>query len=96
MIVNGRIEAFCGDLLHFPYRCWRDHLTRVDRYTELAAQAARYDGRSGSLLKLALAPPAAFMRSFIAKAGFLDGWRGLLIAYMAARYVLKRELRILR
>ena len=28
--------------------------------------------------------------------GYLDGWRGLAIAYMAARYVFKKESRILR
>ena len=96
MMVNGRVEAFSGDLLHYPYRNWQDHFSRIDRYTQLASQAARKGGRMPNPLKLILGPPAAFLRSFIAQAGFLDGWRGLLIAWMGARYVFKRELRILR
>ena len=49
-----------------------------------------------SVLKMLVAPPVAFIKGFIVHAGFFDGWRGLAIAYMAARYVFMREFRILR
>jgi glycosyltransferase involved in cell wall biosynthesis len=94
--VDGPIDTFEGDLLHFPYRDWRDQCARIDRYTDLASQAARHEGRRGNALKLVVGPPAVFLKTFLAQAGFLDGWRGLVISYMAARYVFKRELRILR
>ena len=94
--VNGEIGRFREDLLHLPYRDWHDHEKRIDRYTELAAQAARSTGLRGNVLKLVLGPPTTFIRSFILHAGFLDGWRGLAIAYMGARYVFQREFRILR
>src|SRR5262245_56797569 len=94
--VNGDVDRFRGDLLHVPYQDWRDHEKRIDRYTELAAQAARSTGLRGNVLKLVLGPPTTFIRSFILHAGFLDGWRGLAIAYMGARYVFQREFRILR
>jgi hypothetical protein len=96
MAVPGPVGQFDGDLLHFPYRDWNDHQTRIDRYTTLAAQAARSTGRHGNVLRLALAPPLSFFKSFVLHAGFLDGWRGLAIAYMGARYVFKKESRILR
>jgi glycosyltransferase involved in cell wall biosynthesis len=94
--VHGDTANFHGDLLHFPYSNWQDHSKRIDRYTDLAAQAARSNGRRGNVLKLILGPPAAFTKAFLLRGGFLDGWRGLAIAYMAARYVLQREFRILR
>jgi hypothetical protein len=47
-------------------------------------------------LKLILGPPLAFVKTFLWQAGVLDGWRGLAIAYMGARYVFLREFRILR
>ncbi len=96
MKVNGSVGAFAGDLLHFPYRDWADHLVRVEKYTALAADAARERGRRGNVLRLIAAPLLAFSRSFFLQAGFLDGWRGAAIAYMGARYVFKREFRILR
>jgi len=96
MKVGGEVGQFQGDLLHFPYRDWKDHNIRIERYVELAANAALSNKRHGNVMKLALSPPLAFLKSFIFQAGFLDGWRGLAISYMAARYVFKREFRILR
>jgi glycosyltransferase involved in cell wall biosynthesis len=94
--VDGPMRNLGGDLLHFPYRDWEDHVARIERYTDLAAQAARSKGSRGSVLKLLLAPPLTFFKGFFLHAGFLDGWRGLAIAYMAARYVFIRQFRILR
>jgi glycosyltransferase involved in cell wall biosynthesis len=93
---GGSIGMFHGDLLHFPYRDWNDHIARIARYTDLAAGAARSSGRRGSISRLLLAPPLTFIKSFFLRAGFLDGWRGLAIAYMGARYVFQKEFRILR
>jgi glycosyltransferase involved in cell wall biosynthesis len=94
--VNGKTGRLRGDLLHFPYRDWHDHNRRIEKYTTLAAAAARSDGRRGNVLKLIFAPPLTFLKTFLVRAGFLDGWRGLAIAYMGARYVFQREFRILR
>ena len=94
--VDGAVSAFKGDLLHFPYRDWNDHAARIARYSELAARAARSSGRRGNIGRLLLAPPLVFLKAFLLRAGFLDGWRGLAIAYMGARYVFQKEFRILR
>jgi glycosyltransferase involved in cell wall biosynthesis len=94
--IEGGITSFTGDLLHFPYRSWDDHLQRIERYTKLAAEAARKSGKRGSILRLLLSPPLIFLKAFLLRAGFLDGWRGVLIASAGARYVFQRELRILR
>jgi glycosyltransferase involved in cell wall biosynthesis len=93
--INGPAGRLAGDLLHFPYRSWEDHGRRVEKYTTLAAQAARSTGRRSNILKLVLAPPLTFVKGFFLHGGFLDGWRGLVIAYMGARYVFLREFRIL-
>lgn len=94
--VEGSIGALRGDLLHFPYRDWDEHRKRIERYTKLAAQAARSNGLRGNVIKLVVGPPLVFLKAFFLRAGFLDGWRGLAIAYMGARYVFQREFRILR
>ncbi|MBI2150053.1 MAG: glycosyltransferase family 2 protein [Acidobacteria bacterium] len=96
IVVDGSTGNLTGDLLHFPYRDWNDHANRVEMYTALAAESARKTGRRGNVVRLVFGPPLAFIRSFFLHAGFLDGWRGLVIAYMGARYVFLREFRILR
>lgn len=94
MQVHGSAGGFRGDLFHFPYRDWNDHVARLERYSELASKAARSAGRRGSIARLVLGPPLTFVKSFLLRAGFLDGWRGLAIAYMAARYVFQKEFRM--
>jgi hypothetical protein len=94
--VNDGVAAFAGDLLHFPYRDWQDHLSRIDRYTGLAAEGARASGKRGSISRLVLGPPVAFLQTLLLRLGFLDGWRGGLIAFAAGRYVFLRQSRILR
>ena len=96
LIANAPVEQFHGDLLHFPYRNWADHVPRIDRYTRTASDAAHAAGKRGNLLMLLAGPPISFIRTFFLRLGFMDGWRGALIAYAGARYVFLRELRILR
>jgi hypothetical protein len=96
MDAGGPIEPFQGDLLHFPYRNWADHLRRIDRYTQIASDAAHVSGKRGNPFMLIVGPPVSFLRTFILRLGFMDGWRGALIAYAGARYIFMRELRILR
>lgn len=95
MKVDGALGEFRHDLLHFPFRSIQDHLARMDRYTRLAAHAARTQGGRANVLKLIFGPPLSFVKAYIVQAGFLDGWRGLAISYLAARYVFLRQLRIL-
>ena len=91
------VKSACSiDLLHFPYRDWDDHLRRIDRYTQTASDAAHAAGKRGNPLMLLAGPPISFIRTFFLRLGFMDGWRGALIAYAGARYVFLRELRILR
>jgi glycosyltransferase involved in cell wall biosynthesis len=90
------IERFHGDILHFPFRNWDDHLQRIDRYTRMSSEAAKRAGRRSNPLMLVAGPPITFLRTFFLRLGFLDGWRGVMIAYAAARYIYLREMRIFR
>lgn len=73
-------------LEHLNYRSFRHHLRTIDRYTAASARAQIDAGRRANLLDLLVRPPAVFVKSLIVKLGFLDGWRGLLIAAMAFWY----------
>jgi glycosyltransferase involved in cell wall biosynthesis len=94
--IDGTVQRLEGDLLHFPFTDWDDQAAKIDRYTQLAARSARDRGVRGNVLNLVFGPPLAFFKSFFLRAGFLDGARGLAIAYTGARYVFLREVRILR
>ena len=67
---------------------WADEI--IVRYAALAAQdIVRRGGRVG-LLDLALRPQGRFLSMYLLRAGFLDGWRGFVLAVLYANYVFLR------
>ncbi|MCA8941384.1 MAG: glycosyltransferase family 2 protein [Planctomycetes bacterium] len=89
----GRLE---GAIEHLSYRDLRHHLRTIDSFTRISAQALRDEGRRGSVLDLLIRPPSVFVKSLVLKRGFLDGWRGFLIAAMAFYYDWLKYWRLLR
>ncbi len=84
--IAGRVATLQGDILHYTRRHLREHVEVMNRYTGLAA-AAGEGGRPISAGRLLLTPPAVFLRSYVWRQGFRDGWPGIVIAYLAAAYV---------
>jgi glycosyltransferase involved in cell wall biosynthesis len=83
----GKAARLKGDLLHYTIRNFAEHEAKVDRYTTVVAREMFQQGRRDWRAALWIATPWAWFRYFILGAGFLDGYRGALIAQMAARGV---------
>jgi len=88
-----RVEVLAGDLLHYSARDATYHHRMIgERYGPLGAQQMFEAGRRTSSLKLATAAPAAFLRSYVLKAGFRDGLAGFSIASFAAHHAFLKHL----
>jgi glycosyltransferase involved in cell wall biosynthesis len=85
--VEGATRRLRGELLHEPYRSFEEHLATIDRYTTTMAEQLHAEGRRAHLLDLVWRPPLRFLGFYVLRGGCLDGWRGLLLAYLAAHYV---------
>jgi len=84
---GARVETLRGDLLHYSMRDPDHHRQMIDeRYAPLGARQMLKDGKRTSRWRIALAGPAAFLRSFLLKGGFRDGRAGLTIARFAWRH----------
>jgi hypothetical protein len=59
----------------------------MQNYTRLAALQMFEEGRRANFVDLLFNPPAAFLRNYVLKAGFLDGIPGLIISAMNSYYV---------
>jgi len=90
--VSGRVGRLSGHLEHFSYRSLGDHLNRMQRYADLMAQALYEQGRRCGLLPVLLNPQWRFMRGYLLRLGFLDGWRGLVFALVESGYVRRKYL----
>lgn len=84
--VDGRVGHLESNLLHFTCDSLSEHLKTLDRYTTLAAQEIAARRIKVPLSRLIIAPAWTFLRSYLFQRGFLDGFEGLTIAYMAAFY----------
>jgi glycosyltransferase involved in cell wall biosynthesis len=85
--VEGVVRRLGGELRHEPYRSFEDHLRTIDRYTTITADQMQREGRRARWIDVVARPPARFLVFYVLRRGFLDGWRGLLLAYLAAHYV---------
>lgn len=84
--VTGLVGHMEGNLLHFTCESLSEHLKTMDRYTTLAAEQIVASGRKVTWGRLICEPPWTFFRTYVVKAGYLDGVEGLAIANMAALY----------
>jgi (heptosyl)LPS beta-1,4-glucosyltransferase len=84
---DGPVAPLQHDLQHYAYRDIGHHHQTMDRYTSLAAEEMYANGRRAGLSDLVLHPPAAFLRNYILRRGFLDGAAGFTISAMNAYYV---------
>jgi glycosyltransferase involved in cell wall biosynthesis len=83
----GKTGRLGGDLLHYTVRSFEEHAANVERYTTLAAQQMFAQGRSNWRGAMWLATPWSWFQTLVLRGGFMDGYRGALIAKMAARSV---------
>lgn len=83
----GKTGRLSGDLLHYTVRTFDEHEANVERYTTLAAQQMYAEGKRQWRGAMWLASPWSWFHNFVLRGGFMDGYRGALIARMAARSV---------
>jgi glycosyltransferase involved in cell wall biosynthesis len=90
--VAGRVGRLHGHLEHYAYRSLSDHMNRMQRYADLMAQALYEHGRRCGLMRVLLNPAWRFVRGYLLRLGFLDGWRGLVFALVESGYVRRKYL----
>lgn len=91
---EGAVKTLQGDLEHVAYRSLDDQLARYRRYATMMAEHMHAAGRRAHLHNLVLNPFWRFLRGYVLRAGFLDGWRGFLFACMEADYVREKFARL--
>lgn len=69
-----------GDLLHYSYYTIAEHDERLEKYAELGAKSAYAKGKKSNLVKIVFKPFFKFLKTYFLKAGFLDGYYGLIIS----------------
>ena len=98
VVVDGFLGRLRGVMVHEPYRDISDYLSKLDRYTTLAAQKRFAAGKRFTPLHHLILPWEFFARTVL-KLGVLDGYPGMVWAGLSAyhswlKYAKLRELQI--
>jgi len=90
--VDGAVRTLPGDLIHYPYRSLMQQLQKTERYARMMAEYEFSRGKRASLGKLIFSPAWRFWRGYVFRLGFLEGWHGLVYAYVRANYVRQKTI----
>jgi hypothetical protein len=82
--VDGLPGYLKNELQHYSFADLRDQIKRINHYSTLSAMQMYEEGHRTGPVDILLHPPAAFMRNYILRRGFLDGTAGLTISLMNA------------
>ena len=94
VVAEGPVEMLNGEILHYTCDSLADHRTRIEVYTDLAAREMFERGEHAGFGRRLVAPPWVFVNTYFFRLGVLDGVPGFLIAWMAARYVHRKFVKL--
>jgi glycosyltransferase involved in cell wall biosynthesis len=91
---RGETLKLSGDILHYPYESFQQHMEKINYYAEEGAKALREKGRRGGAIPAILHASMRFMKLYLLKAGFLDGKAGFYNAMAGFYYTFQKYIRV--
>lgn len=95
---EGKTGVLKEKLIHYSYKNYNDYKGKMLKYGQLRAREAYENGKRWTLFSQYFRPVWRFLYSYLARLGFLDGKKGIIICYLNAlgvheRYRTLRQLR---
>jgi glycosyltransferase involved in cell wall biosynthesis len=95
--LTGSTGYLKNPMVHNTYKTISDYITRLDRYSTLAANELQKEKRKYGLWHIVLRPMYTFIHMYIIRLGFLEGYYGFILSllysfYTFAKYIKLREL----
>ena len=96
LAINGKVGQLHGDLLHFSLDNLDRHLAKISVYSNCFAQDRIARKCKPGIFDLVVRPFWRFVRCYLFRGGFRDGWVGFYLAWQTAfacliRYAKVRE-----
>lgn len=91
-----KVSVLDGDLLHWPYYSYEEHIEKINKYSTLGAQEYWVSGKKATPFSAVLHSGWVFFRSFFIKRGFLDGYSGFVISKLMAYEIFLKYIKLLK
>jgi glycosyltransferase involved in cell wall biosynthesis len=95
LVVDGPLGRLRGELMHEAFTDLEEVLRKVDRYSTWSAQALAERGARGGLAIAASRGLWSFLRTYLLRAGFLDGREGFMLAVSNAEGTYYKYLKLM-
>jgi len=98
LLSRGSSRKFLkGDILHYSYYTINEHIDQINKFSSILANSYFKRGKKPFMIDLVAHPLWRFLKDYIVKLGFLDGYYGLIISVNSAhetflKYVKLRNL----
>jgi len=84
-VENTSVAILKGDLLHYSYYNIAQHIAQANHFTDMTAALALEKGKSANMIKIVFSPMVKFMRDYIIRMGFMDGYYGYVVCRISAQ-----------
>jgi glycosyltransferase involved in cell wall biosynthesis len=96
LITDQKLGLLEGRLNHYTYKSIHHHVSKINKYSDMMAEKMFERGKRINRFKIIVSPIFEFIKVFIFKRGFLDGFPGFYIAktmsyYTFLKYIKLRE-----
>jgi glycosyltransferase involved in cell wall biosynthesis len=94
LIPNGTVAKLKNPMLHYSFMNYAQVLDKLNRYSSASAEQAFLRGKKSNPAKAVLHGMWAFIRTYILRAGFLDGPQGFALAVSNAHGTYYRYMKL--
>lgn len=91
---SGKTRQLQGDIIHYPYENLKQHVDKINYYTQIAAEEMFAQGKKAGLATAFGHGLARFLKIYFIRRGFLDGKAGFVLAINSFFYAFQKYIRL--
>lgn len=91
---RGKTRRLTGDIIHYPYENLKQHVDKINYYTQIAAEEMHAKGKRSGVAKALGHGLARFLKIYVFRRGFLDGKAGFVLAVNSFFYAFQKYIRL--
>ena len=92
--IQGNVGLLNHPVMHYGDVTIENKIYKNNLYSSLAAKDKSKRGKRANIIKLLLIFPLVFIKSYIFRRAFLDGWRGFVGSMISAFYAFLKEAKL--
>ena len=92
---TGDVRELPGDILHYSFDSLSAHIQTLDRFTDIAAGEIIASGQSVGIMAPIAHSAWTFVRMYLIKRGFLDGFAGFVASFLSSVYAFVKYAKVI-